>query len=363
MFEIIFLIFLSLYFIQSVLFIIGANKKFPKISEDELKTVSIVVAARNEESNILRCLESLDKLEYPEDKLEIILVDDFSNDRTGEIMDNFIQGKPRFKKIITKKEIGRLKGKTNALANGIEIAKGEIIMTTDADCAVPPTWAKTLASYYTDNVAIVNGLTAQESTSAFTGIQNLDFNYLLVVSSATINYNLPTSCMGNNMSFLKKAYLEIGGFEGLPFSITEDFNLLMGIHKLKKYKIIFPLDKGSFVISKACKDWTELYRQKKRWGIGGLKAPLHGFFIMATGFVTNICFLFSPFFFSGTVLSLMIFKIIIDFLFLYFVLQKFNYTHTLKYFFQFEIYFLLYVIVLPFITIFNPKVVWKERKY
>ena len=87
--EIVFLIALAGYFIQSVLFIIGCSKKFPKVEENDLPDVSVIVAARNEEENILRCLKSLDKLEYPEDKLQIILVDDRSNDNTGNIIDNF----------------------------------------------------------------------------------------------------------------------------------------------------------------------------------------------------------------------------------------------------------------------------------
>ena len=138
--EIIFLIALAGYFIQSVLFIIGSSKKFPQKNEIDLPDVSVIVAARNEEENILRCLKSLDRLEYPEDKLQIILVDDRSTDNTQNLVDNFIIDKPKFTKIVTKKEIGRLKGKTNALANALEIASGEIILTTDADCVVTATW-------------------------------------------------------------------------------------------------------------------------------------------------------------------------------------------------------------------------------
>ena len=87
--ELIFLIILCGYFIQSALFVIGAKKKFPRISEDELPTVTVIVSARNEEDNILNCLESLNKLEYPEGKLKIIIVDDRSNDNTGSLIDNF----------------------------------------------------------------------------------------------------------------------------------------------------------------------------------------------------------------------------------------------------------------------------------
>ena len=90
MFEIIFFIIICGYFIHSVIYVIGTAKRFPTMEESDLPTVSIIVAARNEEKNILRCLQSLDKLIYPEGKLEIILVDDQSTDNTGKIIDKFI---------------------------------------------------------------------------------------------------------------------------------------------------------------------------------------------------------------------------------------------------------------------------------
>lgn len=351
------------YFLQTVWFILGLQKRFPKKSFEELPTATVIVAARNEEKNISACLEALNNLEYPEGKLEIILVDDKSTDKTGEIISSFISGKPKFKKIVTKKEIGHLKGKTNALAIAIEQAKGEIILTTDADCLVSSSWAKTLASYYNDDVAMVNGFTVQNAHTLFAGMQHLDFVYLLSVASGTINFNKPLSCIGNNMSFRKSAYYEVGGYENLPFSVTEDFNLLFAIHKLKKYKIIYPLDVNGLVTTLPCSDVNSLYRQKKRWAVGGLKAPLRGYLIMANGWVAHLAILLLPFFFTSAGLSLFFFKLIIDFLFLFFVLNELKLTSTLKYFFIFEIYYILYVVLLPFAVLPNRKVLWKGREY
>ena len=240
------------------------------MEETDLPGVSVIVAARNEEKNILRCLESLDKLIYPEGKLEIILVDDQSTDNTGRIIDEFISDKKIFRKIISKKETEKLKGKTNALANGLEVANNEIIMTTDADCEVKPTWVKRTASYYFNNVGMVNGVTTQTAFDHFSGMQSLDFIYLLIVASSTINLGNPISCIGNNMSYRKEAYDEVGGYENLPFSVTEDFNLMMAIHRLEKYKIIFPVDKDTLVTSLPCPDIKSLLHQKKRWAVGGL---------------------------------------------------------------------------------------------
>lgn len=98
MLELIFLFIMIGYFAQTVLFIIGAKKKFYRITDDKLPTATIIVAARNEEDNILRTLESLEKLDYPDGKLQILIVDDQSTDATGKIIDDFIKDKPHFKK-------------------------------------------------------------------------------------------------------------------------------------------------------------------------------------------------------------------------------------------------------------------------
>ncbi len=363
MLELIFLIVISLYFIQTVVFMIGAYKKFPKLSEDNLPTASIIVAARNEEGNIINCLSSLAKSEYPNGKLEVIVVDDDSEDNTNKLVTEFIKDKPNFKLIKPIKKITDKPGKANALANGIEVSKGEIIITTDADCVVAPTWAKTHASYYVDNVAFVGGFTTQRNNKLFDGMQALDFVYLLTVAAGTINLGAPVSCIGNNMSFTRKAYDEIGGYAAIPFSVTEDLALIQKIKALGKYKIIYPLDKNALVVSKPLEKISSIFLQKKRWGVGGLKTDFWGFVIMATGFLANLLVVASPFFYSATVFEIVFFKLIVDYLLLYSTNKKLGLETEFLDFIAFEIYYTIYVIVLPLVVFTNQKVVWKGRNY
>lgn len=363
MLEIIFLIFLSGYFIQSVLFVLGINKKFPKIKDEELPNATVVVAVRNEEKNILRCLKALENLVYPEDKLEIIISDGYSTDATVKIVDEFIKDKKRFKRITANPEKENLKGKANAIDSAVRISGGDIILTTDADCELNPLWVKTICSYYKNDVGIVNGFTTQSAYNGFSGMQAIDFVYLLIVAAGTINLGYPISCIGNNMSYRKKVYLETGGYEKLPFSVTEDFKLLMAIYNLKKYKLIFPLEKDALVTSLPCTGVIELYRQKKRWGVGGLGVPLRGFVIMAFGWLVNLSILLTPVFYSDTWLYLAIFKIAIDLFVLFPVHSRLGIKRNLRYFIWFEIYFIIYVIALPLIVLSSRKVVWKGREY
>lgn len=364
MFEIIFIISITGYFVLSFLFTVGVRKKFPQINdESKLPSATVIVAARNEEDKILRTLISLDKIEYPEGKLEILMVDDQSEDSTGKIIDDFIEGKPRFKKITTDKHHSKLIGKTRALTYALNQAKGEIILTTDADCQVKPEWVKTVCSYYTDNVGMVCGFTTQEVKNGFSGMQAIDFIYLLTAGSGTVNIGIPISCIGNNMSYRKQAYDETGGYEKLPFSVTEDFILLNAVKKLKKYKILFPLNEKSLVTSLPCTSVKSLIRQKKRWGVGGLGVPFIGFIIMIFGFLCNLAILLTPLFFSPVWLYLAVFKISIDFFVLFHVHRQLKITGNMKYFFHYQLYYIIYVIALPFIVLPNKKVIWKGRTY
>ena len=361
--EIILTIILIAYFIQSVVFIIGAKKKFPRLRDDELPIATVIVAARNEENNIKRCLNSLGKLEYPLGKLEVLIVDDKSKDKTGEIIDEFISERENFRKIIPDDPKGKMVGKVNALATAIRESNGQIILTTDADCVVKPFWVKTIASFYKDDVGMVDSYTTQLATNSFGGMQAIDFIYLLLVAGGTVNLGIPISCIGNNMSFRKKAYDEIGGYEALPFSVTEDFTLLRAIYKLQKYKILFPLEKEALVTSIPCPDFKSLYRQKKRWAVGGLGVPVRGFFIMFWGFLANLAILLTPWLLSPVWLYLIFFKVIIDFFMLYPIHQKMRIAKNLKYFFVYQIYYILYVLALPFIVLTSRKVKWKGREY
>jgi cellulose synthase/poly-beta-1,6-N-acetylglucosamine synthase-like glycosyltransferase len=228
---------------------------------------------------------------------------------------------------------------------------------------VNPLWAKTIASYYVGNVGVVNGFTSQTVKDSFCGMQAIDFIYLLFIAAGTINLGKPVSCIGNNMSFRKKAYEETGGFENLPFSVTEDFLLLNSIHKINKYKVIYPLNKDSLVISEPASNFSELFNQKKRWAVGGSDAPPLGLLLMGWALLTNLFLLMTPFFFSTAWLYLAFFKIVIDYFVLMPVHQRLGLQKNLKYFPVFEIYYITYVLVLPFVILFNKKVKWKDRVY
>ena len=120
-------------------------------------TVSIVVAARNEEELLPVLLSSLSKQDYPKNKLEIIISDDRSTDKTWDCIKTF-EEKYSFYSGIKIKEIPKyVSPKKHALTQAILQSSGELILSTDADCIVPKTWVSSIVSCFESDIGIVVG--------------------------------------------------------------------------------------------------------------------------------------------------------------------------------------------------------------
>lgn len=356
--------FISLYILEYIIFLYGLIKATKLQKNDSfLPSVSIIVAARNEEKNILNCLKSLHNLNYPREKLDIIIVNDQSTDRTKEIVEDFIKDKHHFRLINSEISQTHLKGKVNAISQGIDISKGEILLFTDADCIVQPEWVKATVSYFTENVGIVGGYTFLKAENAFEGIQSLDWIYLFNIASSSATLGFPLTGIGNNLALRRTDYYNIGGYRNIKFSVTEDYALTQAILRKTKSKMAFPLNKKTLITSLPCKNFLELYRQKKRWGVGGLDMIPIGFAVFSIPFILNILILLQLLFFNINVLILpILLKILMDLLLLLFSTKKLGLLRYLKYFLIFEIYLFVYVTLLPIIVMASKEVVWKDRR-
>ncbi len=226
-----------------------------------------------------------------------------------------------------------------------------------------PKWVKTIVSYFDDDVAMVSNYTIQRMNNTFEGMQSVDWLFLLSIAGGVMNLGKPLSCIGNNMAYRRSVYDELGGYEKIPFSVTEDFMLMLQIHRQKKYKIIHTTESDALVVSKPCPNVEALYSQKKRWGVGGLDSDIVGFSVMAVGWALHFMILISFIFFSKTVLYLIIFKVAADYFFVKSAANKLNVKFSLSHFFTFEIYLIIYVICLPFIVLLNPNIKWKDRDF
>ncbi len=233
--------------------------------------VSVLVAARNEESKLPGLLKSLGELDYLQEKLQVLIADDQSVDQTKNLAVSWAaQGTNR--KVITirpdQSALFQKNGKANALAILGKEASGEFFFFTDADCVVPKTWINEGLSCFSENVGMVLGITQVRSRSFFEKMQELDWwNTLGIVKSVT-DCGMATTGLGNNMAISREAYTKCGGFEGIPFSMTEDLEISKAIGKAG-YGIRHQVSEEFLVKTKAETTWKTLMHQRKRW-MGGV---------------------------------------------------------------------------------------------
>ncbi len=371
-----FLVVVFLYLIEHVVYVIGI---FRAIQAPERESGSegsksfplctVLVCARDEEDNIERCLQSLDALHYPKERLEVLIVDDKSTDRTPEILEAWKAKMSNLKVLRTGEAVMNLQGKVNALTQGMDAASGEIVMITDADSTVPPNWVKEYLKYYDENTGMVASVTLLERKYFFDGVQSIDWSYLLGMACAAANIKIPLSVIGNNISVRRAAYESVGGYRKIPFSVTEDHALFEAIWNKKRtdgtpqWKVSFPLHPDLVVMSQPCPDFKSWWRQKHRWVKGGEGLKFVGYVIFILGLLAQLAmvtaFIVLPF---PIALATVAIKWSADLLVIVPVLTRTRKLSLLKYYPVYEIYLALFVFSMP-IMLAQKNVKWKGRVY
>jgi len=135
------------------------------------------------------------------------------------------------------------------------------------------------------------------------------------------------------------------------------------MNKLKKYKIIYPLDAKSLVTSEPCPNIKTLYRQKKRWAVGGLNSKFNGLLVISTAFWVTLFTLMVPFFYSVNVLYIFLLKVFTDLFMIYFVYKNLKLKFNFLNFIGSQIYLTIYFVIISISLIFSRKVNWKGREF
>jgi cellulose synthase/poly-beta-1,6-N-acetylglucosamine synthase-like glycosyltransferase len=354
-----------IYAVQMIVFSIATRKAQYPTDPVYKPTVSVIIAARNEEPHIGRCLDAMTKLTYPHSLLQVVVVDDRSEDRTSEIIEQYTSDFPFIRSILALPEEGMLRGKANAVTQGIEASEGDIIFFTDADCAVPSGWIEETVKYYANpKVGIVAGFTSLRSRGWFEAMQALDWFVLFSAAAATIRMNHPVTAVGNNLSVRRRAYLETGGYRNIPFSVTEDYALVNAVARRTDFLVRFPLDPSCVVESLPCQSWKEIYQQKKRWFTGGRDMDLRDILIFGLSFLFAALLIAHSLFGGGSKsATAILIKSFADLCLMYPTLHAFRKWKLLWAFVPFQIYYTLYILIFPIIVLFKGDVVWKARVF
>ncbi len=282
-------VFAGLLIVQYVglLLLLKINWKDHSRQIEDFPKVSILVAARNEEIDLPRLLASLDVLDYPEAKLEILIADDQSDDQTAALIRAWVKDRENRRLISVFPEqvaMYQRNGKANALAILAKEASGEFFIFTDADCEVPTGWIKQAVSCFDQNTGLVIGITQVKSSTLFGKMQELDWWNTLGIVKVVTDLQLPTTGLGNNMMISKVAYLGSGGFEGLPHSVTEDLELSKAIHAAG-FGIRHQVSEDFLVRTKAEDGWSSLLKQRKRWVTGAATLSIPWKILLALQFL------------------------------------------------------------------------------
>ncbi len=351
--------------------------KSPIINPNVLKTlVTVIIAARNEEDNIENCLTSILHQSYPLENMEIIVVDDASEDTTNSKIQQFCDTYKNIK-LITLNKNSNLLGKKNALNAAIKEAKGELIVTTDADCIMGNNWLSIMVSYYKESQAkmIVAPVCFYNEKTVFEKMQSLEFMALMLSTGASLYFNKAIMCNGANLAYSKKVFYDVGGFEDIDQQPSGDDVLLM--YKIaEKYPagIQFLKHREAIVYTKAKSTVSEFINQRKRWASKGFNV-LNG----ETKLVSLIVYLFntllliiaviSPFYFENQVFHLSLFKIclillgikcLFDFLLLFLSTSFFKKKRFLIYFLPEQILYIAYIMMIGLLGSIG-KYEWKNR--
>lgn len=328
-----------------------------------LPKVSVLVPSRNEEVNLPKCLTALRQLDYPEDKIEFILGDDQSTDRTPLILKDWvIKGKNRVLVAIKPGDPNKINGKANALSQMAKVASGEYFFFTDADCSVNPLWIREMLGAFNPKCGVVTGITAVRPHSFFAAMQGIDWWLTLGMIKINADLHRPMTAMGNNMMVSKMAYWKVGGFESLPFSVTEDFTLAQALI-LKGYYPIHQVTAHSLAWTKSETSLQDLLKQRKRWMSGAVSLPWYWLLLLSLqfGFFPAIVSIMQDYPYWG--LGLWAIKVIIQSFFIKDFAAKTETKVPFLYLLGFEFYYFI-VSWSTIVYYFWPSAInWKERKY
>ena len=376
----IFLTLFALYFFCMMRLIFGYKKVRPFSSSDIVdkseekitKTgFSVIIPFRNEAENLPELLNSIEKLNYPSHFLEFIFINDASEDNSEAIV-NEATKKSKFSiKLLQNKRISN-SPKKDAISEAIKKANFEWLITTDADCNLPPNWLKVLDGFIqVNNPAMICGPVKYESNGSFIeNFQQMDGLSLQAVTIGSFEFGNPILCNGANLAYTKNAFLKVNGFSGNDMIASGDDIFLL--EKMKKEfpgKIQYIKSEEAIVFTKPQNSWRDIVNQRIRWASKTSKQKSAvSLFLGMTVFLVNISILTYPVFviFDSEnwlfYLSFVVFKISTDFIF---VKQAARFFDLKISFWRFPLQTFVYAAILFIVVLgsFRGRYLWKGRSF
>jgi cellulose synthase/poly-beta-1,6-N-acetylglucosamine synthase-like glycosyltransferase len=341
--------------------------EFAPVKTNKFTFISVIIAARNEEKHISALLHSLDAQSYPKDCFEIIVIDDFSTDNTSGIVKNF----PLHNLFLISPSIAlSVSSKKKAIETGIKMAKGELIVVTDADCILSPNWLNTINNFYvaTDASFIAAPVKFSSDQSMIQTFQSLDFLTLQGITAASVGKKFHAMCNGANLAYKKQAFINLNGFEGIDNIATGDDMLLMyKIWKQNPQKIFYLKNKEAIVTTIPMPTWKDFFMQRKRWASKTfvyddyriIAVLIFVYLFNCLFFILIAASFFNPVYWLYA-LGYLVLKTVIEWPFLTSVIKFYGEQRLMKYFIIFQPLHIFYTVFVGALSQFG-KYEWKGR--
>lgn len=279
------ILFAFLIFIFTVIIISKIMKK--DSYADFEPSISVIIPVYNESKNISACIDSIMNSDYDQKKIELIIVDDGSEDGTQEIVKNYRA------KLIKQNHLG----KTEALNNGVKNSSNEFVLAVDADTVLEKKCMnEIIRPFFDENVGACSGVLKIKNKNSLAGMfQSIEYHYNnLIRNSFSRTFKNGVWFFGAIACYRKSALHKVGMFK--KDTITEDMDIAMELRK-QDYKIINT--KYAVGHTNAPENFLELYKQRARWWIGGLQTLMKNRKMFSSKYGVSSIFLFvNQFFWS-----------------------------------------------------------------
>jgi cellulose synthase/poly-beta-1,6-N-acetylglucosamine synthase-like glycosyltransferase len=268
-----------------------------KVSTESFPPAAVVVAARNEAKNIEACLRSLLNQDYPPDRLQILIVDDRSEDGTGEIVRQVAEGQHDLQvKLLRIDQVpAGFAPKKYALSRAIEHTSAEIVLTTDADCRPGPRWVASMVRLFDRQTGLAIGfspLTAAKLHKWQELLYRLDSLALAAVAAGSLGLGYPLTCTGRNLAYRRSLFLELNGFgkyAGIPSG--DDDLFLSRVREETSWKIRYAFAPDAHVPAEPVGTSRAFWNQRIRHASKALLYPVPMRLLLAGLYLFNAGFL------------------------------------------------------------------------
>jgi len=233
--------------------------------------VSVLVPGRNEAAHLPESLAALLQQNYPADSYEVIFIDDHSTDDSLAVAHRFEDPKLRIIELKDHLQPGAVikAYKKKALQLGIHFARHDLILTTDADCQVPPHWISAMAGHLESQnwQAITGPVLGWQESNALQQFQSLDFAGMMLMTAAGLHSGQFTLGNGASLGFRRAAFEAVAGYAGNEQHASgDDVFLLRKIAAHYPGRIGFLKNATAAVRTNMKPDWRSFLSQRLRWG-------------------------------------------------------------------------------------------------